>query len=144
MHTNDLQPRLAASLLLLRLTVALVFLMWTLQKFLHPEKASYVYENFFFLPSTSHGLVYGVGIAEGILLIAFLIGFKQHITNWVICMCHSLSTFAALLKYIDPFMGPHLLFFAAWPMLAACFALALLHRWDTWLTLKSIRKLLAT
>ena len=134
------QSRVSLSLLLLRLTIALVFFMWTLQKFLYPEQASNVYEMFFFVPSLVPTLVQVIAVLETILLVAFVTGFKKHITYWVIVACHSLSTGAALLKYFEPFRGPNLLFFAAWPMLAACFTLAMLQRWDTWLTLRSVTK----
>lgn len=138
-----LQSRVALSLLLLRLTVALVFLMWTLQKFLHPEKAVNIYEIFFFIPNIPSSLVHGVAVLESILVIAFVIGFQKHITYWIVVACHGMSTGAALSMYFEPFRTPNLLFYAAWPMLAACFTLAILHRWDTWLTVKSVTKVLA-
>ena len=34
-------------------------------------------------------------------------------------------------QYLAPFEGPNLLFYAAWPMLAACFALYRLRDLDT-------------
>lgn len=42
---------------------------------------------------------------------------------------HAVSTFSAFRQYLDPFSN--LLFFAAWPMLAACFALYYLRDLDT-------------
>jgi hypothetical protein len=40
------------------------------------------------------------------------------------------STFSSYKQYLAPFEGPNLLFFAAWPMLAACFTLFLLRDQD--------------
>lgn len=43
---------------------------------------------------------------------------------------HGVSTLVSWRDYLDPFEGPNLLFFAAWPMLAACFALFALRDFD--------------
>ncbi len=44
---------------------------------------------------------------------------------------HAVSTLSSFRQYLAPFKGPNLLFFAAWPMLAACIALFLLRDLDT-------------
>ncbi|GAM59117.1 membrane protein [Vibrio ishigakensis] len=44
-------------------------------------------------------------------------------------MLHAGSTLSSFGKYLDPFNN--LLFFTAWPMLAACFVLYLLQDYDT-------------
>jgi putative oxidoreductase len=46
---------------------------------------------------------------------------------------HGISTLSSYRQYLDPF--DNLLFFAAWPMLAACVALFLLRDLDTKWTL---------
>ena len=139
------QARVALSLFLLRLTVALVFLMWTLQKFLHPDKAINIYETFFYVPNLVPQIIYIIAVLETILLIAFITGYKKHIVYWIVVACHGLSTGAALMNYFEPFRSPvNLLFFTAWPMLAACFTLAILNRWDTWLTIRSVNKAFST
>jgi len=43
---------------------------------------------------------------------------------------HAVSTLSSFKQYLAPFDGPNLLFFAAWPMLAACFALFILRDLD--------------
>lgn len=47
-------------------------------------------------------------------------------------LLHAVSTFSSFPQYLDPFKN--LLFFAAWPMLAACIALYLLRDLDTMAT----------
>lgn len=42
-----------------------------------------------------------------------------------VLLLHGISTLSSYRQYLDPFNN--LLFFAAWPMLAACFALYLLR-----------------
>ncbi|NER79557.1 MAG: hypothetical protein F6K42_08230 [Leptolyngbya sp. SIO1D8] len=44
---------------------------------------------------------------------------------------HAVSTLASFPRYLDPFTTPNLLFFAAWPMLAACFGVFFLRDLDT-------------
>jgi hypothetical protein len=58
---------------------------------------------------------------------------KKRITCRLIFVLHGASTLSAYAQYYDAFN--HLLFFAAWPMWAACFALYLLRDADTKLTL---------
>jgi putative oxidoreductase len=45
---------------------------------------------------------------------------------------HAISTVASYRQYLDPFAN--LLFFAAWPMLAACYTLYILRDFDTIIT----------
>jgi putative oxidoreductase len=68
-----------------------------------------------------------------VLVLAFLVGFKKRITYGLVLLLHAGSTFSSFTKYIDTFNN--LLFFAAWPMLAACLALYLLRDEDTKFTL---------
>ena len=48
-----------------------------------------------------------------------------------VLLLHAISTLAAFAKYVAPFEVHNLLYFAAWPMLAACFALYVLRDSDT-------------
>jgi hypothetical protein len=48
---------------------------------------------------------------------------------------HALSTLAPFKLYLAPYEGPNILFFAAWPMLAACFALYYLRDQDTMMSI---------
>ena len=45
--------RIAIGLLVLRLTIFLVMLIWTIDKFVRPEHAASVYEHFYFLPGSA-------------------------------------------------------------------------------------------
>jgi len=124
------EDRLPLSLLLLRVGVFVVMLMWTLDKFLHPEHAASVYERFYFLPGLASPVFYLIGAAELALIIGFIIGFKKRFTYGAILLLHGVSTVSSYRQYLSPFETGHLLFFAAWPMLAACFALYYLRDAD--------------
>ncbi|ASC72456.1 hypothetical protein XM38_034130 [Halomicronema hongdechloris C2206] len=122
--------RISLALLLLRLSVFLVFLIWTLDKLLNPGHAAAVFENFYFIGGLGNAIIYGLGILELILLIGFVIGYQKPITYGLILLLHAVSTLSAFGKYLSPFEPPNILFFAAWPMLAACFALFYLRDLD--------------
>jgi len=130
----NLQKKLKVSLLALRYGVALVLLMWTIDKLARPEHAAGVFEKFYFLPNFSHVLLKAVGILELLLIAAFLVGSKKRFTYGAVFAIHAVSTISSYRQYLDPFSGGNLLFFAAWPMLAACFALYVLRDEDTLLT----------
>jgi hypothetical protein len=52
-----------------------------------------------------------------------------HPVSFPVLLLHAVSTFSSYRQYLDPFNN--LLFFAAWPMLAACFTLYTLRDLDT-------------
>lgn len=126
------QQRIALSLLLLRLGVFFVMFMWAIDKFLRPEHASAVYETFYFISGLGHGALYVIGAVEMLILLAFLAGVYKRWTYGAVVLFHAVSTLSSYKQYLAPFAeGPNLLFFAAWPMLAACVALYLLRDLDT-------------
>jgi putative oxidoreductase len=128
--------RIAIGLLVLRLTIFLVMLIWTIDKFVRPEHAGSVYEHFYFLPGFGATIVYAIGVAELLLLVGFVIGFASRVTYGLVFLLHAASTFSSFRQYLHPFEGSNILFFAAWPMLGACFALFYLRDLDTLLSVR--------
>ncbi|MEF1169167.1 hypothetical protein [Vibrio campbellii] len=127
------QQQLGIALLALRLSIALVFIMWALDKVLVPEHAMKVFSGFYGLDISS-GFSVALGIAQLVFIGAFLAGLWKNLTYLAILVLHAGSTFSSFAKYLDPFNN--LLFFAAWPMLAACFALYLLRAHDIYVLRK--------
>lgn len=130
-----LEARVKIALFYLRISVFFVMLMWTLDKFVRPEHAISVYEHFYFIGGLGEPLVYLIGAVELAILLAFVAGIKKLWTYGAVLLFHSVSTLSSFQQYLNPYEGPHLLFFAAWPMLAACFALFYLRETDTRYTL---------
>ena len=126
MQADERVPR---ALLLLRLSVFLVMFMWTMDKFLSPSHAAQVYTHFYRIGGLGNGVFYAIGAAELLLLLAFLVGYQKRFTYGAVLALHAMSTLAAFRQYLAPLSN--LLFFAAWPMLAACFALYTLRDLDT-------------
>ncbi len=130
-----LQKRLRVSLLLLRLSVFLVMAMWTLDKFVNTEHALAVFDKFYALSGVPHEVMFVIACLEGLLLLGFVLGWAKTWTYGIVLVLHGMSTFSSYAQYLTPFEGGHLLFFAAWPMLAACVALFLLRDEDRLLSL---------
>lgn len=129
--------RIRIALLGLRLGVALVFAVWGLDKILRPEHAGRVFEHFYRLPGLAEAALAALGVAQLALTAAFALGLAKRATYGAVLGLHAISTLSSVRQYLDPF--EHLLFFAAWPMLAACLALYLLRDLDTLATVRGPR-----
>ncbi|WP_238062452.1 hypothetical protein [Psychrobacter sp. Ps3] len=69
-----------------------------------------------------------IGIVQLIIILSFAAGLFKTWTYGLVLLLHTVSTVSTFSLYTRPF--DNLLFFAAWPMLAACIALFLLRDWD--------------
>jgi len=131
--------RLPLTLLLLRLGVFLVMFMWTIDKFVQPQHASKIMEHFYSAPGVGNLMIQVIGALELGLIVAFVAGIAKRWTYGLVLLLHGISTVSAYKQYLHPFQAPNLLFFAAWPMLAACFALYYLREADVLWTVKGSR-----
>ncbi|HVS16120.1 MAG TPA: hypothetical protein VMV46_19555 [Thermoanaerobaculia bacterium] len=129
----DPQRRLRVSLL--ARSVFLVMLMWTVDKLVRPEHAAGVFAGFYGLKGLGPSAMTAFGVVELLLLAAFLAGAAKAWSYGAVLVLHAVSPLSSYKQYLDPFDGPNLLFFAAWPMLAAALALFLLRDEDRLLSL---------
>ena len=127
---TDQDKKLQLPLLFIRLAIFLVMFMWTIDKFINPGHASKVYESFYYIAGLEVNVMYAIGVIEFIILLLFVAGYKKKYTYGAVFALHAVFTLSSLKQYLAPFDGPNLLFFAAWPMLAACFALFILRDQD--------------
>lgn len=132
---TDYDKKLQLSLLFLRVTVFLVMFMWTIDKFVNPGHAAKVYESFYYIAGLESLVMYAIGAIEMIILLLFLAGYKKKFAYGAVLILHAVSTLSSFNQYLAPFEGPNLLFFAAWPMLAACVTLFLLRDQDKMLSI---------
>jgi putative oxidoreductase len=131
------ERRLQMSLLLLRLGVFVVMLFWTLDKFVAPDHAAGVFEHFYQLEGMGPGALAAIGVVQLVVILGFVAGLFRTWTYGLVLAMHAISTFSSWPQYLAAF--DNLLFFAAWPMLAACIALFLLRDSDTMLSLDALR-----
>jgi putative oxidoreductase len=128
------QSQVRLALLFTRISIALVLFMWTLDKFVNPQHAIDVYAYFYFIGGLSATAIYTIGGLEMALIVCFIAGIKKNISYLIVLIIHAVSTLSSFAIYLSPFGECHLLFFAAWPMLAACVLLYLMRGSDTMLS----------
>lgn len=131
----DVPRSLRPSLFLLRISVFLVMFMWTMDKFVNPDHAAAVFAHFYGLSGLSSDVFLIISAIELLVALAFVLGVLNTWTYGAIMVLHAISTLASFRQYLSPWESVNLLFFAAWPMLAACVTLFLLRRYDTFLSL---------
>ena len=124
----DIRHRVAGPLLALRLGVFIVMLMWTLDKIVNPTHAGNVFANFYGLGGFGEAVFPVIGVAELLIIGAFVVGYQKRWSYGAVLLLHAVSTLSSYQQYMG--FGS-LLFFAAWPMLAACYALYALRDLDT-------------
>ena len=125
------KDRLPLALFFLRLGVFVVFFIWTIDKLWRPEHVASIFERYYYLSGLGRQAAYLIGTFEMLLILGFLFGLAKRYTYGAVLLLHAISTLAAFAKYAAPFEAHNLLYFAAWPMLAACFALYVLRDADT-------------
>lgn len=125
---QTLEQRLPWALLALRIGVFIVMLMWTLDKFVAPDHAAGIFANFYGIGGLGNAIVYLIGAVELVIVLGFVLGIAKRWTYGIVFVLHAISTLSSFPMYLG---FDNLLFFAAWPMLAACFALYLLRDHDT-------------
>lgn len=133
MIEDSQQNRTEWALFLLRLGVFIVMFAWTLDKFLNPGHAAKIFEKFYLIGGMGEGIMMLVGVVELLIILAFLGGLWKRWTYGFVMIAHGIPTFSSWEFYT---VKINLLFFAAWPMLAACIALYLLRDLDVKFTLK--------
>jgi hypothetical protein len=126
------ETRLRTPLLLLRLGVFIVMFMWTIDKFVNPDHAAAVYQRFYLIGGLAAPAFMVIGLLELAVIVGFLLGVKKTLTYGFVLALHAVSTLSSWQQYLG---FDNLLFFAAWPMLAACYALFVLRDLDTRYTL---------
>jgi hypothetical protein len=125
---QDLSRRLSLCLLLLRLSVGLVMIVWAFDKILNPSHGAAVFESFYGVSGVGESIVRGIGIAQALIVLAFLLGVARTWSYGAVLLMHAVTTVISWSAYLQPLKN--ILFFAAWPMLAALVTLFLLRTED--------------
>ena len=109
---------------------------WTVDKFVEPRHASKIMAEFYLAGGVGNFVIYLLATIELAIIVAFLLGFAKQWSYGLVLLMHAVSTLTSYKKYLHPFEPPNLLFFAAIPMLAACFVLYYLREADVLWTIK--------
>lgn len=123
--------RVSLVLLLVRISIFIAMIIWVIDKFARPEHAAAVFESFYGIGGIGAIVSYVLGGIQLAIMIAFLVGYQKKMSYGLVLLMHAASTLVSFPKYIAPFESANILFYASWPMLAACFALYYLRDLDT-------------
>lgn len=128
------QRRAAIAVLIMRLTLGIFLLQWSLGKIVVPSSTVRIASHFYgiALPESAPAFM---GSAELALSVALLAGFARRPFCALAIVVHATSTLASWRQILDPFgiarPGDDL-FLAGVPVLGAFIALYLLHGFDTY------------
>lgn len=120
---------LAVALMLIRLSAAAFFLVWSIEKILMPEKQQGVFEAFYF-SSPPEGVIVALGVVQTLVVLAFAAGLFRFWTYGAAVLMHGASTLSTWERLINPYDGVNHLFWAAVPVLAALIGLFVLRERD--------------
>lgn len=126
---------LELGLAVIRLTAAVFFLVWFVEKIVAPERAAGVFQAFYFVESLPTMGAVVIGGVQTAIILAFACGLWKLWTYGAVLLMHAVSTFSTVAQLADPYNGINHLFWAAVPVLGALVALFILREEDTWLTL---------
>ena len=124
---SDYKLKIEVSLFLLRLGVFIVMFAWTIDKFTNPAHGAAILDGFYAISGVGETVIMVIGAIEMAIILAFVAGMWKKYTYGFIMVFHGLTTFSSWKQYT---IDISLLFFASWPMLAACIALYLLRDLD--------------
>lgn len=130
---EDLHRRVSLTLLLTRISIFIMMIIWVIDKFVNPRHFAAVSAGFYGISGMSNVVAHIAGAIQLAIVIGFVLGFRKRITYGLVFLMHAASTVISYKQYLSPFAAdsPNILFFAAWPVLAACFALYYLRDLDT-------------
>ncbi|MGB3403619.1 MAG: hypothetical protein WBA77_13105 [Microcoleaceae cyanobacterium] len=123
------EGKLLISLAIIRITIGIFFLVWSIEKIIAPELAQRVFKNFYF-SEISPGVSVIIGIIQTLIVIAFLLGLFKTFSYGALLGMHAVSVFSTYQQLLNPYQPPNHLFWAAVPVLGALIALFLLRKSD--------------
>lgn len=129
--STPITRRVSLVLLLIRISIFIAMAVWVVDKFARPDHTAAVFQAFYGVGGIGAIVSYTLGVIQLLITVGFVIGFQKRITYGLVLLMHAASTLVSFPKYIAPFESANILFYAAWPMLAACFALYYLRDLDT-------------
>jgi putative oxidoreductase len=131
MSEQVVSDRTPQGLLILRLTLALFFAQWSIEKFIHPEAAASIFAHFYGL-QISAMIAYVFGAVELAFTIGLLLGVARTIALGGLILIHGISVLVSWYQLLHPWAAvPNHLFIASIPVLGGLVALFLLRNRDT-------------
>lgn len=140
LDSRSCPEKLPGLLLLFRLSCAIFFFQWAVEKLVDPDRTVRIFEYFYFsdIPSV---IVPAMGVLQLLLVIAFAVGYRKTLTYGAFLVMHTMSVLVTWRELLQPFEpGTHNhVFLTAVPVLAGLWLLFSLREHDTLLTLGSTK-----
>lgn len=127
------KKRTEIALFALRISIFIVFLVWTLDKIFNYQHNSGMIMHYYHV-TVPKAILVTLGYAELVLLLVFLAGMFKTLSYGLILLAHTVTTLASSWRLLPPYEIHQLLYFGSLPMLGACIALFILRDQDTLLT----------
>ena len=89
--------RIPAALLALRVGIFVLMFAWTVDKFVRPQHAGHIFEQFYGLKGIGTTVVYAVGAIELLILAAFVLGIWKRFSYGAVLVLHAIL----LLSIVD-------------------------------------------
>jgi hypothetical protein len=122
--------RAAAALLILRLSLAVFLLQWSIEKFIVPEAAIRIGQNFYGVALGAASVAI-LGALETLVALALLFGIYRRLSYGLAALIHAVSVVATWRQLLHPYgAGQNHLFIAGVPVLAAFILIYMLREWD--------------
>ena len=134
--TNE--RRLQIGLAIMRISIALFFLVWSMEKLVVPENTREIFETFYSL-QVPVVLSYTIGAVQTLAILTFLAGLFKTLSYGLPLIMHTVSVLSSYQQLLNPYEPPNHLFWAGVPVLGALIALFLLRDSDQLLTVKTLR-----
>jgi hypothetical protein len=128
------EGKLLISLAIIRISIGIFFLVWSIEKIIAPELAQRVFKNFYF-SEISPGVSVIIGIIQTLIILAFLLGLFKTFSYGALLGMHTVSVLSTYQQLLNPYQPPNHLFWAAVPALGALIALFILRKNDRLLTI---------
>jgi hypothetical protein len=100
-------------------------MVWAFDKILNPGHGAAVLEGFYGLAGIGEQVVRIIGFVQAAVVLAFLLGIAKTWSYGAVLFMHAVTTLVSWSAYLEPLKN--ILFFSAWPMLAALVTLFLLR-----------------
>jgi len=132
--SSDADNRISAALLILRFSLGVFLLQWSIEKLILPDAGVRIAHGFYglTLPTETIQLL---GIAELVLSLALLFGAFRTISYGLSLLVHTVTVVVSWRQLFDPFglakIGGHL-WISTWPAWGGFVALFLMRGWDAW------------
>jgi hypothetical protein len=127
------EGKLLISLAIIRISIGIFFLVWSIEKIVAPELAQKVFKNFYF-SEISPGVSVILGIIQTIIVLAFIAGLFKTLSYGALLGMHTVSVLSTYQQLLNPYQPPNHLFWAGVPVLGALIALFILRKSDRLLT----------